>query len=192
MKARSARKVTIACLGWGSLIWDPRELALRNNSPDAWLKDGPRLPVEFARESSGGRITLVIVPDGKPVRVLWNEMVGHDLDTARRSLLQREGTGPIGVWPSGSNGYFPYAYRIGRWAKSKGIDAVIWAALHPKFDENCGKVPTVDEVLAYLGALTGGRRDSAERYVRRTPVQIRTLYRTKIERSLGWTYNPAF
>lgn len=48
----------IAILGWDSLIWDPRSLKYDVNT--GWLTDGPKLPIEFARISNDGRLTLVI------------------------------------------------------------------------------------------------------------------------------------
>lgn len=45
--------------GWGSLIWNPGNLAMTGE----WQPDGPMLPVEFARVSTDGRLTLVIAPD---------------------------------------------------------------------------------------------------------------------------------
>lgn len=48
----------IAILGWGSLIWDPRDLQLIDN----FKYGGPELPLEFSRISNtrNGALTLVI------------------------------------------------------------------------------------------------------------------------------------
>src|SRR6266568_4839894 len=77
----------IACIGWGSLIWDMRNLDVNGN----WRADGPLLPVEFARQSSNGRITLVLVEGAASVPTLWSAFNTRDLARARESLRQREG-----------------------------------------------------------------------------------------------------
>ena len=46
----------IAILGWGSLIWEPREL----ETIGGWQMGGPVLPIEFSRVSNDGRLTLVV------------------------------------------------------------------------------------------------------------------------------------
>ncbi len=74
----------IACLGWGSLIWDTRTLPVRRQ----WFMDGPFAPVEFTRQSSDGRITLVIDRNAHPVRLLWAQMATTDLAHARESLRE--------------------------------------------------------------------------------------------------------
>lgn len=76
----------IACLGWGSLIWDPRELPMRGT----WFEDGPLLPIEFARESADKGITLVIGEVELTVRSLWTLLSVASLDEARRKLAERE------------------------------------------------------------------------------------------------------
>jgi hypothetical protein len=65
----------IVCLGWGSLIWNPKDLPVED-----WHGDGPALPVEFARISRGGRLTLVVADSAAQLPVLWTrlEFWGHD------------------------------------------------------------------------------------------------------------------
>ncbi len=48
--------MTIAIIGWGSLIWCPGALRIKSR----WRREGPRLPIEYARISADGRLTLVI------------------------------------------------------------------------------------------------------------------------------------
>src|SRR5713226_8708880 len=84
----SCMNITIACLGWGSLVWDTRSLPIHRE----WFRDGPLLPVEFAHFSDNcqGRVTLVITPDSPRVRVLWALMSLADLDLAKKKLADRE------------------------------------------------------------------------------------------------------
>ena len=91
----------IGCISWGSLIWDPRDLQVAS----AWSSDGPRLPVEFARQADNGRITLVLVPETEHrVTTLWAELRHNDLEAAIQNIDRREGIPPenwpslIGVW----------------------------------------------------------------------------------------------
>lgn len=63
---------------------------------------------------------------------------------------------------------------------------MIWTALPPKFDGEDERAPTMAEAVDYLSGLEGEIRKRAEEYVRRTPPQIRTEYRQRFERELGW------
>lgn len=56
----------IVCLGWGSLIWDQKNLPVKGQ----WHEDGPSLPVEFVRQSINGRLTLVIDQSSQLMPVL--------------------------------------------------------------------------------------------------------------------------
>lgn len=175
--------MTIACIGWGSLIWDPRGLPIQRH----WFSDGPFIRVEFARQSTDGRITLVIENDAVPVRSMWAVMDGNDLKAAKEALRAREGTKIeyIGEWKPGAEAPSDIPC-LSEWASSHGVEAVIWTALKPKFeDKDC--VPTVEQVVTYLQSLEGRKRDNAERYVRLAPRQIDTAYRRRIEAELGWT-----
>lgn len=178
----------IVCLGWGSLIWDARELPI---IPE-WHKDGPFAPVEFVRQSNDGRITLVLDKDSAPVRLLWAQMTSLNLEAAKNALKVREGMGGnnwekiIGVWEKGQRPP-EYIKGIDDWASSNSIDAAIWTALGAKFNgEN--QRPTSDQIVLYLQSLLGSKLDNARKYIECTPRQIDTKYRRDIEARLGWTW----
>lgn len=179
----------IACIGWGSLIWDMRNLDVNGN----WRADGPLLPVEFARQSSNGRITLVLVEGAASVPTLWSAFNTRDLARARESLRQREGVFRsraddfIACWRRDENAASEPDATISRWAAANDLEAAVWTNLPPKFNGIDGRVPTENEVVVYLQSLDGDTRVAAEQYVRRTPRQVATAYRGAIEIALGWT-----
>jgi hypothetical protein len=179
--------IGIVCLGWGSLIWCPKDLPIEGG----WHSDGPELPVEFARQSSGKRITLVLVPGRTRVRVLWARLQSKTVDEAIRALASREGTPrteDIGRWSRGEVAADEIIGIVKSWANARReVEAVVWTALGPKFAGNDGSVPTPAQVIRHLWSLAGDERAKAEEYVRKAPAQIRTEYRQEIERELGWT-----
>jgi len=176
-------KRNIACLGWGSLIWDPRNLPIHRY----WFDDGPLIPLEFARQSKDDQITLVISPEARPARSLWTLMDSDSLEDAKERLRQREGTTMknIGNWlrKQGPPKEIP---NLGKWAVGRNIDSVIWTALPPKFNRQEGRQPSMEEVLMHLRALSGTALDKAEEYIRRAPRQIDTAYRRRIKAELQW------
>lgn len=180
----------IACFGWGSLVWDARELPIRNG----WRNDGPPVPVEFLRQSKDGRITLVIDAGGPPVRVLWALMEARNIEDARRSLGAREGIPEknwhkyVGAWQRQDRALPEAIPMLDQWAQSRGVDGAVWTALPPRLDGRPnGYRASADEITAYLTGLQGGARDLAEQYVRNAPPQINTLYRRRIEATLHWS-----
>ncbi|MBY5422307.1 hypothetical protein [Rhizobium leguminosarum] len=170
----------IACLGWGSLVWDPKELPLRSK----WFPDGPAVRVEFVRQSGKehGRITLVILPSAKVVTSLWAEMDSDDPDAAKELLRLREGKPfrhHIGLWRRGQPepGSLP---GLSEWAVARAVEAVIWTDLPPKFQGEEGRIPSVQDVVAYLQGLPAEPRAAAIEYIRNAPMQIDTAYRHEI------------
>ncbi len=195
----------IVCLGWGSLIWNlgglPIEkLKTRRNLPywarcaetlgkevGDWQPDGPKVKVEFVRQSKGDRLTLVLHDTPKSVCSFWARMTVTTPDEALRDLARREGTSicKIGHWPK-ENGE-PNIENLGAWASSRSIDHVIWTALGPRFFDQEGVCPTEDEAVAHLDGLSGCARAHAKQYVRYAPRRIKTPYRSRIEHRLNWT-----
>ena len=177
---------TIACLGWGSLVWAPRTLPIRRH----WFDDGPLVRVEFLRKSNDGRITLVLDEGATTVRALWAIMETTDINEAREHLRAREGCGrldDIGFWVRGSPWTSSVVLELPKWAEARAVNGAVWTALPPRFREAQGAKASPDEVLKYLTGLSGSIRDEAERYIRRAPRQIDTAYRRMIEARLQWT-----
>lgn len=177
----------IACLGWGSLVWDARTLPIQHY----WFEDGPLIKVDFLRHSDDDRITLVLHNSAQPVRSLWAAMTVNTLDEAINALAVREGmTGAnpsknIGRWSRGTANP-DCILELEAWAEARGITSVIWTALPAKFGGQNNRCPTLEEVTLHLSRLTGPGRDAAENYIRRAPRQIDTTYRRHIEAKLGW------
>lgn len=171
-------------------MWHPGGLP----TDGSWHRDGPLLPLEFARESSKGRITLVISKVEKLVPSLWTLMPIGVLDEAKSALANREGIQPgsssrsIGYWNrlSGEE-HGKYSTEIATWAKAKGFSAAVWTNLKCGFRETRGQMPAYDEIATYIRNLTSEGKGLAEEYVRRAPLQIRTEYRAKLEDEFGWT-----
>ena len=182
----------IAFLGWGSLVWDPRDLRIRGE----WHKDGPLLPVEFMRLSGGGRITLVVHPDAEEVQTLWAHADFDDLDDARENLRAREvtiteriGFATIPECKSRCWGDPEILERILKWGKKKGLDAVVWTGLtenSDKFREKTGMKLNEDNIIKYLGSLKGQQLEDAKEYVQKASRQVNTTLRQRIHQELGW------
>jgi len=173
------------CIGWGSLIWDPGTLPVKGK----WSSDGPLLPLEFARESRDGRLTLVLVPAAAPMRSYWVDLSSKNIESARAALASREQStdiNSIGVWSRGTISPTVGAAAIGIWAGAREFWGVVWTALKPGFRSRRGSMPTADDVIAYLRDLKGERRRRAEEYIRRAPREIDTSYRRRIEAEFGW------
>jgi len=158
--------------------------------------DGVLLPIEYARVSSDGRLTLVITPCAKPIRTLWALMATDDLNEARESLCNREG-----IKSNNINKYigsvtqtekitkedeWQVKRKIQDWLKHLNLDAAIWTNLPPKF-KNREITPNADQAIAYLKGLDINVFTLAKEYVRKTPKQIDTNYRRRFEVEFGWT-----
>lgn len=177
-------------LAWGSLEWDPRELKIESGS---WKDDGPSLPIEFARISQDGRLTLVIFEDTGDVQVLWNTMTIDSINEARENLMAREGSRCIDIigYCEVENDINQYGdknicERIRTWAKEKKLDAVIWTNLPSNFKEKQNKELNKENVLEYLNTLPNDKKEKAKEYIIKTPHQISTAIRDYVEENLGW------
>lgn len=171
--------MTIACLGWGSLIWRNDGL----NCDENWRTDGPLLPIEFARMSKGGEITLVILGSAAVVPVLWSVMKAPTLAAAAEGLRIREGKTRhewIGTWSRDGGSTAPHHEAVAGWAHPRNFSGVVWTALPPKWDDEIGKVPALPDILGYLSTLEPAKQARARKYILETPRQITTTYRPSL------------
>jgi len=184
----------IAVLGWGSLIWDQRELRTKGD----WHEDGPLLPIEYRRISRDGRITLVLNPRVEDVKTLWVDADFAKLGETIKNLCDREGVPRahierIGFAIIGGRGRCNAApvvlERIQRWGKDKGLDAVVWTDLpeNPKrLRDETGMELNEDNIIEYLKSREGETLDKAREYVQKAPEQIDTKLRRRIKEEIGW------
>lgn len=178
--------MNIVCIAWGSLLWKPQGLKLASG----WHPGGPRLPLEYVRQSDDSpELALVLCESARLAPTYWAYLDTQDLHQARAMVRAREKIDParpewIGSIPAiDGTREDP---RIAAWLRSKRIDAAVWTAIPSKFDGQNGRVPTEDEVIAWLDSRGSEQRAAAEDYIRRTPAHIDTRYRRAIEARLGW------
>lgn len=179
--------MNIVCIAWGSLLWKPEPLRLASG----WHPSGPRLPLEFVRDSDdSAEVALVLCEGAAPMPTYWAWLDTDDIDAARAMLGAREKIVAgrpewIGSIPPVDGAAVDA--RIAAWLRERGIDAAVWTALPAKFAGKNGHVAAPEEVLARLDGLEPEQRAQAEEYVRRTPAHIDTRYRRLIATRLGWT-----
>ena len=184
----------IAVLGWGSLVWDPTGsygAALHIAPGTAWSTSGPTLPVEFARISENGRLTLVLLPEYEHrCRVLWITSEHQRIREAIGNLAAREGIHERfmcrsihGVLATGETlGNVPdqVADPVQEWMiNTPSLDAAIWTGLGvgTRWQEHGYDGFTVTNALDYLNGLVGEVRQLNAEYLEKTPASIDTPLR---------------
>lgn len=174
----------IAILGWGSLVWDPRGLPLKSAFEPG---SGPKLPLEFSRISSDGRITLVIDPtDGAAIGVRAALSARPALADAVADLRDREGTAMRRIGFASKTGRHSYLEHpdhqaahdlIFPWLQKTTFDAVVWTALPPNFLSERGIAFSVPAAITYLNGLAKSVRTKAAEYIDRAPPEVATPLR---------------
>lgn len=172
-------ELKIAVIGWGSLLWDPREL----NTRGEWQNDGPSLPLEFARISSRGteheRLTLVICPEGAICQTFWCYSGLNNISAAIENLRARERCARSSIHFIGnldSPNSAPEEI-VKKWLSQKPeIDAAIWTGLDSNWSELTGQEFNKNTFRAYLeGRLSKGPSVAdLIRYFEGAPAQIKT------------------
>lgn len=175
----------IGILGWGSLIWDPRDLKTNGK----WKKDGPSLPIEFARISKDLRLTLVIRPTSKRVRTLYIESAFTDLQASIENLRIREDceTSTAIGFLNFIDGTFSIKriqeeikVELKEWNKDKGYDAVIWTDLGQNFKTVTGMEFSVHNSKRHLAGLKINEFNEAKKYILNAPEQVKTEFRKQL------------
>lgn len=179
----------IAILGWGSLIWNPRDLPITGD----WQRGGPVVPIEFSRVSGrgdrAGCLTLVIdEQQGAEVCTRFALSLRSNLDDAIRDLKDREGTisERIGYLNLRRNTERQYARQqhphacdtIKAWAQTQRLDAVVWTALASNFEEVARHPFSVEAAILYLKALNEPAKSRALEYLQKAPPEVVTPVRT--------------
>lgn len=187
--------MNIAVIGWGSLIWCPGSLRIRTG----WYRDGPRLPVEFARISGDGRLTLVIHPACEEQTTYWALGEYDDLLHASKNLSKREGchiTDIASVKTDDVSGPDTVKSKIKEWLKSKPkVGAAMWTNLRTNWQKKRGQEFMPEDALRYLRELEQRRQETANslkyarEYVRNAPEQIQTQVRKRMSAKTEWADN---
>lgn len=190
--------MSIAIIGWGSLIWCPGSLLMSTR----WKPRGPKLPVEFRRVSADRRLTLVIDPKVAASPTWWVRSEFSDARRAVENLRTREGhrTVRIGLCtlkdalmiegdknrPPASEPEKDAVERIASWMKRRPrIKGVIWTALDAKGDVHDG-VSAIKH-LNQLKDVDESALQRAREYIECAPKEIDTPIRQAVLAEFEWS-----
>jgi hypothetical protein len=177
----------IAIIGWGSLIWDPRDLP----RDGMWESGGPILPIEFSRVSRDCRLTAVIdYEHGAEVQTRYVLSPRVDIDDAVNDLRSREDTvkkhiGFVDVKNGIDSATRNTDHRqdcdaVRRWLGRKHFSGGVWTALRPNFRHEIGRDFSIDRAIEYLVSLPISARLRALEYIRNAPLEVDTHLRRKL------------
>jgi len=156
-----------------------------------------RSPIEFARISQDGRLTLVIHAGSDDQQTCWALSEFATLEEARRNLRMRENSRLSDIhwirrWGGAIAGVTKdVGGRINKWMESrKQVEAVAWTGLPSNWKEKRGRAFAPDDAVAYLLELESHQRvgetyNQARRYVTHAPPLIDTPVRRAM-RERGW------
>jgi hypothetical protein len=157
------------------------------------------LPIEFARISRDGRLTLVIHPGSQKLGTYWAVSELGSLEEARENLRAREGASLETIHSLTLDGRMEgaiperVAAKIGPWLRNQeNLQAAIWTGLSSNWNDQRGRPFTAEDAVRYLRELEDARNhamatyDHAREYVQNAPSQIQTRLRKMIQKKKGW------
>lgn len=182
--------MTIAILGWGSLLWDKRPEFDKHHGD--WEASGPILPIEFCRvsESRGGALTLVIDHEfGEPCTCAFSISTRKNPDDVISDLRCREGTTLANIGYYFADGTRQYAQSeatltaVQAWAHTKNLDVVVWTDLKSNFlTRSLVKSPfSVPNAVGHLQLLPSDAKANAAEYIWRAPTLVDTPLRREVQ-----------
>jgi hypothetical protein len=185
--------MTVAILGWGSLLWDLDDLAPK--VAGGWdLRAGPRLPMEFSRISPKRRMSLVVCLDPEhgagcathAIRSTRGEVAEAVADLAARERATPERIGWADAAGRGAGRMPEVVAAVGEWCAARGWDAAVWTDLEPNFREITGAAFSIADGIGYLRTLDDGGLGEARRYIRQAPGTTRTPLRRALACDPWW------
>jgi hypothetical protein len=189
----------IAILGWGSLLWEPKDLQLA--APFALT--GPNLPIEFCRISKDHRLTLIIDETYGTLCQTYAATSAHtELTDAVENLRLREamsGAQDVGYVEiatqersAAATERHPHAGPSRQWSqRHAGYDAAIWTALDSHFERHTREPFSVNAAMRFLEDLEQNDPDAFARaleYIRRAPAATQTPVRETV--TTQWPEHP--
>ena len=180
----------IAILAWGSLVRNRGSLAVTADFEAL----GPRLPIEFCRVSSDGRLTLVIDENVGAFCATYAAVSSfEDLSAAIENLQIRERMpGPKGVGYVNLRSGKQSSVAVERhprtvaaiyaWTISNAYDATIWTALANNFHQSdkANEIFSIESAIRYHNTLDAEALTSSLEYIRNAPPEVQTPVRQAI------------